>query len=284
MHHTPNPYEPARAKIVKIKKETYDTTTYTLAFEDPALQASYTFEAGQFNMLTLFGIGEAPISISSSPEVKETFSHTIRHVGNVTNAIGQLKEGDVIWVRGPYGTGWPMEFLAGKNVLVVAGGIGLAPLRPVILELVNHRERFGRVEVLYGARTPLDMLYTDEFDNWSGKIRLLKTVDMVPPGLSWPHRVGVVTTLFDVMESTPNNTVVLTCGPEIMMKFVVKGLKERGFAPEQIYVSLERRMSCGIKKCGNCQLGPKFVCRDGPVFAYAELAELAEDALGGGGH
>lgn len=284
MHHTQNPYEPSLAKITRIKKETYDTTTYTLAFEDAVLQQSYTFQPGQFNMLSLFGIGEAPISISSSSEVKETFSHTIRHVGNVTNAIGKLKEGDAIWVRGPYGTGWPMEFLTGKNVLVVAGGIGLAPLRPVILELVNHRERFKQVEVLYGARTPADRLYPDEFGSWSQKIRFLQTVDMCPVGVSWDQYVGVVTVLFDFMESKPEETVVLTCGPEIMMRFVVRGLQARGFAPEQIYVSLERRMSCGVKKCGNCQIGPKFVCQDGPVFAYAEIQELAEDVLGGGGH
>lgn len=284
MHHLANCYQPARAVIKKIKKETHDTTTYTLAFENGELQQSYAFKPGQFNMLSVLGVGEAPISISSDANEKDLFQHTIRHVGNVTNSIRERKEEDVLWIRGPYGNGWPVEFLAGKNVLIVSGGIGLAPLRPVILELVGNREKYGMVEVLYGARTPDDMLFTNEFEDWGKKIKFLQTVDAVPAGFPWTHRVGVVTKLFEVMESKLENTVALTCGPEIMMRFVVIELQRCGFTPEQIYVSLERRMSCGIKKCGNCQMGPKFVCQDGPVFAYAELLTLGENVLGGGGH
>jgi sulfite reductase subunit B len=277
-----NPYKPAAAVIKKIKKNTYDTTTYTLSFDDPKVSSEYSFQPGQFNMLTLFGIGEAPISISSDAE-EDTFNHTIRHVGNVTHALAKLKEGDKVWVRGPYGNGWPVNLLNGKNVLVVAGGIGLAPLRPVVTQLVKYPEKYGKVEILYGARTPADMLYTDEFEDWRKSLKLYLTVDMVPDGSQWNDQVGVVTTLFNAMETKPANTIVLTCGPEIMMKFVVKGLLERGFTPEQLYVSLERRMSCGIKKCGNCQIGSKFVCQDGPVFAFAELLVLPEDILGGVG-
>ncbi len=284
MRYSANPYQPARAVIKEIKRETHDTTTYTLAFEDEELQQSYSFQPGQFNMLSVLGVGEAPISISSDAGEKGLFQHTIRHVGNVTNSIREKEIGDYLWVRGPYGNGWPVDFLGGKNVLIVAGGIGLAPLRPVILELVRNREKYGLVEVLYGARTPDDLLFTDEFEGWGKKINFLQTVDTVPSGLSWPYRVGVVTKLFEVMKSKPENTVALTCGPEIMMRFVVIELQRSGFAPEQIYVSLERRMSCGVKKCGNCQVGPKFICQDGPVFAYAELFTLMENVLGGGGH
>lgn len=276
-----NPFKPERALIRGVQKETYDTTTYTLSFEDARVREEFAFQPGQFNMITLFGIGEAPVSISSDPDEGPTFQHTVRHVGNVTNALARLKVGDAVGVRGAYGTGWPMELLRGRNVLIVAGGIGLAPLRPVITQILRQRRDFGRVELLYGARTPADILYTPQFPRWQEEIKLYQTVDVVPDGYSWEQRVGVVTTLFGEMESQPADTVVLTCGPEIMMKFVVKGLLTRGFLSDQIYVSLERRMSCGVKKCGKCQIGPKFVCRDGPVFAYAELMGLSEGVLGG---
>ncbi|GAW93257.1 FAD/NAD(P)-binding protein [Calderihabitans maritimus] len=278
-----NPFRPEPAVIKEIKKETHDTTTYTLTFKDANIQADYFFQPGQFNMITIFGIGEAPISISSDPDNRSSFQHTVRHVGNVTNKLATLQEGAIVGVRGPYGTGWPIDLMQGKNVLIVAGGIGLAPLRPVILHLIKHRAEFGKVEILYGARTPNDMLYTDQYADWSrqDRFRVLFTVDRITGDRQWPHRVGVVTTLFQEMESTPENTLVLTCGPEIMMQFVVKNLLQRGFNQQQIYVSLERRMNCGVRKCGKCQIGPKFVCRDGPVFALAELAALPEETLGG---
>jgi NAD(P)H-flavin reductase len=277
-----NPFKPGKAKIVDIKKETMDTTTYTFKFADEEVRGNFSFNPGQFNMLTIFGIGEAPISISSNPENKEYFQHTIRHVGNVTNAMTKLNVGDTLGIRGAYGTGWNVDLLKGKNVLVVAGGIGLAPLRPVILQLANHRKDFGRVEILYGARAPKEMLFTDEYEIWLAKeLAILLTVDSVPEGEPWNHRVGVVTDLFAEMNSIPGETIALICGPEIMMEFAVKGLLERQFSPEQIYVSMERHMNCGVKKCGKCQIGPKFVCQDGPVFAFAELLALPENVLGG---
>lgn len=275
-----NIYQPAPAKILAIKQETYDTTTYTLAFSEPEKQASYWFVPGQFNMLTIFGLGEAPISISSDAEHKASFAHTVRHVGRVTGAMQKLTVGDTVWVRGPYGNGWPMSQMIGKNVLIVAGGIGLAPLRPVIYYLLKHPEEFGQVEILYGARTPQDLLFADQLAGWqTDKVKVRLTVDQAPAGDGWAHRTGVVTTLFEDIEVPPANTIALTCGPEVMMRFVVAGLIERGYDPSQIYVSLERRMSCGISKCGKCQIGSKFVCRDGPVFAYAELALLPERVL-----
>lgn len=274
-----NPWEPQKVIIKAIKQQTKDTTTYTFAFVDSSIQEAYTYDPGVFNMISIFGIGEAPISISSCADVKESFDHTIRAVGNVTNALAKLQVEDIVGIRGPYGTGWPVEEMKGKNVLLVAGGIGLAPLRPVIKYIQARRDQYNYFEILYGARTPNDMLFTDEFDEWRKipNTRLFLTVDFVPPGVEWGHNVGVVTTLFDKMASKPENTMMVTCGPEIMMRFVVRGLLARGFSPEQIYVSLERRMSCGIKKCGNCQIGPVFVCQDGPVFKYGDIKDLPEE-------
>lgn len=282
-HGMENPYKPEPAIIKEVRRETYDTTTYVLEFEDKEVQDTYSFSPGQFNMMTLLGIGEAPISISSHPDEGSFFQHTVRHVGDVTNRMRLLKPGQKIWMRGPYGTGWPMEILSRKDLLIIAGGIGLAPLRPVIEAVMLDRAEYGEVEVLYGARTPDDMLYTQEFNRWSEKMRFRKTADRVDDRSKWDGSVGVVTQLFEGMKVQARNTVVLTCGPEVMMQFAVKGLLERGFCSEQIYVSLERRMECGVGKCGRCQIGPKFVCKDGPVFAFAELLTLPEEVMGGVG-
>jgi len=273
-----NPYEPLPAVLKAIKQQTADTTTYTFEFVDPQKREEYTYDPGTFNMVSVFGIGEAPISISSSPDEKGTFDHTIRAVGNLTNFLTRLKVGDTVGIRGPYGAGWPVEEMKGKNVLLIAGGIGLAPLRPVIKYIEKRRSEYGKFEILYGARNPKEMLFTDEFAGWRSipDTSLLLTVDS-PAGMEWKENVGVVTTLFDKMTLGPENTIAITCGPEIMMKFVVRGLLARGFKPEQIYVSLERRMSCGIKKCGNCQIGPVFVCQDGPVFCYEDIKDLPEE-------
>jgi len=279
-----NPFKPERAIIREIIPETYDTTTYSLEFLNPQKRQEYSFLPGQFNMLSVIGVGEAPISVSSDPEEQEKlglFQHTIRHVGDVTNALKRYNVGDSLFIRGPYGNGWPMDLLLGHNVLIIAGGIGLAPLRPVIKHIINHREDYGLVEVLYGARTPKDHLFTREFEEWQQKIDFRITCDIADE--SWQGAVGVVTTLCYEMKSKPDYTIALTCGPEIMMQFAVKDLLERGFEPDQIYVSLERRMECGINKCGKCQIGPKFVCKDGPVFAFAELLTIPEDILGGVG-
>lgn len=277
-----NLFKPETAVIKKITAQTPDTATYTLAFADERKQAEYSFQPGQFNMITLLGIGEAPISISSPADERSTFDHTIRRVGNLTKALAGLKEGDTVGIRGPYGNGWPVEEMRGKNILLIGGGIGLAPLRPVIMQVARHREDFGFFEILYGARTPADALFSHEYDAWR-KIpdtKLWLTVDWVPDGQEWGHDVGLVTALMeDRMESKPLNTIVVTCGPEIMMKFVVKGLLANGFKPGQIYVSLERRMECGVAKCGHCQMGPIYVCKDGPVFNYTEIKDLPEEAL-----
>jgi len=274
-----NEFAPAAARIERVQRQTYDTLTYTIAYEESPIRETHQFQPGQFNMISLFGIGEAPLSISSWHGRDGTFDHTVRSVGTVTGAMARLKEGDRLWVRGPYGHGWPLEHLTGRNILLVAGGIGLAPLRPIIEEVLHRPHSYGHLEILYGARTVNDYLFTAEFPQWQAapNLTLRLAVDQPVPGFG--GRVGPVTALFKEMDSHPKETVVVTCGPEIMMRFVVKGLLGRGFAPESIYVSLERRMECGFGKCGHCQIGPLYVCQDGPVFSYPRIRDLPEEAL-----
>lgn len=272
-----NLYMPVKAKIEKIKDETIDTKTYTLIPDE----GKFEFKPGQFNMVSITGFGEAPISISSKPYKTDTFDHTIRAVGSITRYLEKLKPGDVMGFRGPYGSPWPIEEARGKNVLVISGGIGLAPLRPMIMQMFHERSSFGKIQILYGARTPGDMLFTDEFEDWKKNpdTELHLTVDKVPDGVKWDHTVGVVTALYDVTKLDPKNTIVVTCGPEIMMRFVCRGLISRGFFAPQIFLSMERRMKCGVGKCGHCQLGSKFVCKDGPVFRYDEAKSLRDTLL-----
>lgn len=272
-------FTPVPARVERIARQTYDTLTYTLTLEEPYQREYYRFQPGQFNMLSLLGIGEAPISISSWHGRAETFDHTVRAVGAVTNAMLALKEGDRIWLRGPYGRGWPLDELKRKNVLLVAGGIGLAPLRPIIEEVQIRPELYGHLEILYGARTPADMLFTGEYAQWRSQPNLTLRLAADRPQAGFDGKAGPVTSLFDDMRSRPLDTVVVTCGPEVMMKYVVQGLLSRGFTADQIYVSLERRMECGFGKCGHCQCGPLYVCKDGPVFSYSEIRNLPEEVF-----
>jgi NAD(P)H-flavin reductase len=268
---------PQAAKITAIKNEAYAIATYTLSFNDQRLAQNYRFAPGQFNMLYLPGIGEVPISISSDPTDSSsdpakggTLGHTIRYAGSVTRAISQLQEGDVVGLRGPFGSAWPMERLRGQDVCIVTGGIGLAPLRPVLYAIIRQREKYGRVNLLYGARTPSDMLYTDEFDTWrSHDIQIEITVDRADA--SWKGHVGVVPMLFYYLRLDSQKTSVLTCGPEVMMRFVIYEALARRIPKDRIYVSMERNMKCGIGLCGHCQLGPVFLCKEGPVLPYGQV-------------
>ncbi len=277
---TANPLLPESAVVLKTKQQTYDTITFTMALTGER-QTKYRFQPGQFNMVSLFGIGEAPISISSEPERENSFDHTVRIVGNLTGALRQLEAGDLVGVRGPYGSGWPVDEAVGKDVLVVAGGIGLAPLRPVITHILANRPHYGKLEILYGARTPQDLLYTDEYESWRSALdcTVSATVDTVPEKQEWDGHVGVVTTLYKEMKTRPNNSVVMMCGPHIMMKFGIIGLEKDGFSPDNLYVSLERRMKCGVGMCGHCQTGPVHVCKDGPVFQYSRLQRMSLPVL-----
>jgi NAD(P)H-flavin reductase len=259
-------YLPTPMTIARATRELADVFTWT--FDTPA---GFGFAPGQFNMLYLHGIGEVAISISGDPVDRERLSHTIRAVGSVTRAMDRLAAGDVIGVRGPYGSAWPLDAIRGRDVVVIAGGLGLAPLRPAILGLLARRADYGRVVVLYGARTPADLLFRDELERWRGRfdVRLEATVDRA--GRDWLGPVGVVTRLLDDVPIDPSNAA-LVCGPEIMMRFAVRELERRGMRPDGIWVSLERSMKCGIGTCGHCQLAGSFVCKDGPVFRLDRIA------------
>lgn len=277
MHHTGN--IPKEAVIKKIEKQTQDTYTFTLEFKDKEDRNTYSFLPGQFNMLTLPGIGEAAISISSDPANKNTIDHTVKKVGSVTGVLFNFKEGASVGVRGPYGSAWPMDKAKGKDVIIVAGGVGLAPVRPVIMHIFKNRKDYGKFKIISGARNINKMLFTKEFSSWQDKkhdVELILTVDKVNEGEKWEHNVGVVTTCFDNACLDAGNSIVITCGPEIMMKFVVKELLKKGFKEDQIYVSLERRMQCGVGRCGHCQIGKYFVCKDGPVFSYDKVNGLPD--------
>jgi len=271
----PDPWLPVEATITDVRRETADVATYTLVFRDPAIRRQYAFQAGQFNMLGFLGIGEAPVSISSDPGLPTALQHTIRAVGDVTNAISRLKVGDVVGLRGPFGRPWPMREAEGRDLLVIGGGIGLAPLRAVLEQAFGERERYGQITILYGAKTVQDLVFTADFDRWRAQpdTRLLLTVDRADSA-SWPYSVGVVPVLFDKVDLDPARTVAMVCGPEVMMHFVAVDLLKRGLAPGRLFLSYERRMRCGVAQCGHCFLGPKFVCQDGPVFRYSQLYGL----------
>lgn len=263
---TPVPYRIARAR-----RETYDTFTLELA---PANgDAPLRFAPGQFNMLYAFGAGEAAISISGTT-TGERLVHTIRAVGTVTRALQRLKRGEVIGVRGPFGTSWPIEEAIGRDVVIVTGGIGLAPLRPVIYHALANRKNYGKVVLLYGARTPRDLLYARELEKWRGQFDVEVEVTLDTGTSDWRGNVGFVTALIPLAQFNPRNAVAMVCGPEVMMRFTVQELQKRGMRDEDIYLSLERNMKCAVGFCGHCQYGPHFICKDGPVLRYDRLASL----------
>jgi len=264
------PMQPYLAEIVEIVREAPGVNTFWLQFLDPDLREGYHFKAGQFNMLLVPGLGEAAISISSDMEDGHRIGHTIRSVGNITSTIARMNVGDVLGVRGPFGNWWPVDDWLGKDIVIAAGGIGLPPMRPVLYYIRRHRKDFGKVVVLYGARTPNDLQFASEYKAWEeAGIELQVTVDRGDD--TWQGRVGVVPILFYNTRLDPRNTAILTCGPEIMIRFVIFEALARRVPAERIYVSLERNMKCGLGSCGHCQIGPYFVCKDGPVFSFDKL-------------
>ena len=260
--------------VCGVAKETPDTFTLTLEPEHEASGAP--FQPGQFSMLWVFGVGELPISISGQPWQRDRLVYTVRSVGQATHALLSQKVGGDIGVRGPFGTGWPIEAARGRDIIVVAGGIGLAPLRPVIYHVLRNREQYGRLTLLYGSRSPRDLLYRKELSSWARQpdTQILVTVDY--GGLSWHGHVGIVTTLFKYARLQPVQSIAMVCGPEIMMRFVTRELETHGLKREDIYLSMERNMKCAVGFCGHCQWGPYFICKDGPVFPYENIRSLLE--------
>ncbi len=266
-----NPLVPLRYQVVDRRIDSPDIATITLEpLDDPIT----TPKPGQFNMLTAFGVGEVAISVSSDPSLSPVLEHTIRDVGAVSHALSHAKRSDVVGVRGPFGTDWPIDGLDGRDVVVVAGGIGLAPLRGVIVRLVAglSNKRAGKVVVLVGARTPDQLIYGDEIETWRKQGASVEvTVDVADT--DWTGPVGVVTQLVADSDFDAQSAVALVCGPEIMMRFSARSLVDRGISADRIYVSLERNMQCGVALCGHCQLGPFLVCRDGAVVPWAPVVE-----------
>jgi NAD(P)H-flavin reductase len=260
----PHPY-----RIRRIRRETSDTYTFDLTTADGA--RSLSFSPGQFNMIYVAGIGEVPISISGDPLEPRVMVHTVRSVGSVTRVLCGLKEGAMVGLRGPYGTAWPVRAAEGSDVILVAGGIGLAPIRPAIYHLFAYRDSYGKLAILYGARTPKDLLYRKELEQWRARFDVDVDITVDSPGEDWYGKVGVVTNLIPRVHVDPSETVALVCGPEVMIRFTVIALRDLGVSPENIYVSLERNMKCGIGLCGHCQCGPEFICKDGAVFPFTRV-------------
>ncbi len=259
---------PTWFQVVRTCRETSNTFTLDLERDGRGLD----FIPGQFTMLYVFGVGEIPISISGDPHRSDLLVHTIREAGSISKAIGLLRRGAALGVRGPYGTGWPMAEARGRDVLILAGGIGLAPLRPVIYEMLRQRDDFGRVIILYGARTPDDLLYRDQIREWRARLDIELGVTVDRGGGRWRGNVGVVTSLVGAARFDAPNAIAMICGPEIMMDFGVRALLENGLTPRQIYLSMERNMKCAVGYCGHCQYAGSFVCKDGPVYRYDRVA------------
>jgi NAD(P)H-flavin reductase len=265
------------AVVERVEVAATDTITLWSRLEGGGAETARAFHPGQIDMLGVFGVGEVPISRSSDPADVALVAHTVRICGRVTRVIGALRPGDPVTVRGPLGRPWPLERARGGDVLFVAGGLGLAPLRSAIYHTLRHREAFRRVVLLVGARDPSQILYRDELEGWlarRGDIEVHLTVDI--PDDEWPYREGVVPVLFDEARIDPGATTVYTCGPEIMMRLGLQELARRGIADEDLWLTMERNMHCGVKLCGHCQLGPYFVCADGPIFRWDEMRDVME--------
>ncbi len=265
-----DPWIPEPMRILSKVRETADTFTLRL---DAKSRAS-VFAPGQFNMVYLFGFGEVPISISGDPHDPQSIVHTIRAVGSVTSGMKALRRGDAVGIRGPYGRGWPINEAFGKDLLLVAGGLGIAPLRSVVYTALRHRARFRSVVLLYGARSPEDLLYRREIARWSKHRGASVHVTVDHAGADWSGPVGVVPALLDRVRVDADATVAMVCGPEVMMRFTARALTQRGVRAERIFLSMERNMKCAVGFCGHCQYRESFVCKDGPVLALDRIAPL----------
>lgn len=274
-----NPYLPSWATIVDIRDETAgerSVKTFRVVFQDESVQESFSYRPGQCAMVGILGKGESMISIASSPTQRSYLELSVMRMGKVTSALHECEVGDVIAVRGPYGNGFPIEEWKGKNIVSIGGGIGQAPLRPVINYILDNREDYGGLDIIYGARTIADLCFKGELFELERRpdIEVHLSIDVAEEG--WTRFVGFVPTNLMEVRPSPDNSIALTCGPPIMIKFVIQNLLELGFSDEQIYTTLENRMKCGIGKCGRCNVGNLYVCKDGPVFSYDTLKVLPE--------
>lgn len=264
----PSAYLPTPMTVVRAVRELDDV--FTFIFDVPG---GFAFRPGQFNMLYVHPVGEVPISISGDAAEPERLVHTIRSVGCVTRAMEALGEGSFLGVRGPYGTGWPLDEVRGRDVLIIAGGLGLAPLRSAILHVLANRADYGNVTILFGARSPSQLLYREDLTRWRGRFDCHLDASVDHAERDWFGRVGAITKLVADVPVTPE-TAVFICGPEIMMRFAIRELERRGVPDSSVWLAMERNMKCGIGMCGHCQFGPFFVCKDGPVYRFDRVAAL----------
>ena len=269
-----NPYKPMLATVEQIIEETWDTKTFRAVFNDPEVREKFTYEPGQFQEISVFGAGEATFCLTSTATRPGSIEFSVKKVGSLTDALHSLSEGAVVGVRGPFGNWFPYNEWKGKNLLFVGGGIGMAPLRSLLNFCLDNRDDYGKVDIIYGARTSGDLCYKTEFDAWRNckNTNLFLTIDKEEEG--WAHNVGFVPSYLNDLAPKPENTIAITCGPPIMIKFVLQNLATLGFTDEQIYTTLEMKMKCGVGKCGRCNIGHLFVCVDGPVFSYAQIRGL----------
>ena len=269
-----NVYLPHIAIIERIIDETPGVRTFHFNFKDEKLREEFTFDSGQFGEYSVLGIGEAPFCISSSPTRHDHLEFTAQQVGRLTNALHRLSVGAEIGVRGPYGNSFPLDFLQGKNLVFVGGGIGLAPLRSLIWNVIDNRDKYNNIDIIYGARSPVDLCFKYDLDAWEKDktVNLATTVDKGDE--SWTGREGFVPQVLEQVAPSPDNTVAIVCGPPVMIRFTFPVLEKLGFTPEQMITTLEKRMKCGIGKCGRCNIGNLYVCRDGPVFTYAQIKDF----------
>ncbi len=274
-----NIYMPKLMVIQDIIEETSDTRTLRLHFKDERLREEFSFRAGQFGEYSVFGAGESTFCIASSPTQKGYIECCFRKVGRVTSALADLNVGDNIGFRGPYGNAFPIEDMKGKNIVFVGGGIGLPPLRSLIWNCLDLREYFGDITIVYGARTVNDLVYKRELAHWEERddVTLVKTVDPGGETPEWDGRVGFVPTVLKDVAPPHDNTIVVTCGPPIMIKFVIQALQELGFSDDQIITTLENKMKCGLGKCGRCNIGDVYICKEGPVFTAAQVKAMYRD-------
>jgi NAD(P)H-flavin reductase len=276
---TPLDYIVSKMRILAIIDETVDTKTFRLEFCDAQQGEQFEFRAGQFGLYSVFGAGEATFCIASSPTEKGYIECSVKRTGKVTNELHQCNEGEILGFRGPYGNGFPIDQMQGKNLLFVAGGIGLAPLNSLIRNCLDLREKFKDISILYGARSVNDLVYKERLDTWQ-QMKDVQTLYTVDPGgetPEWKGEVGFVPTVLTKMKPKPENIIVVLCGPPIMINFVLVSLKELGISLDSAYTTLENRMKCGVGKCGRCNVGNQYVCKDGPVFSCSELEVLPKE-------
>lgn len=272
-----NPYLPDMATIVEVIQETHNIKTFRVVINNEERMKAFTFRPGQVGQLSVFGAGESTFVINSSPTRKDYLQFSVMRVGEVTSRLHQLQPGDQIGVRAPLGNSFPLEDLKGKNIVFIGGGIGMAPLRTLFTYMLDNRKDYKDITLLYGARSPADLTYKAELPDWTSRKDVSTVLTIDNPSDGWEHKVGLIPNVLLEINPKPKNTVAITCGPPIMIKFTLQALKKLGFEDENILTTLEKRMKCGVGICGRCNIGTKYVCMDGPVFTYAQLKELPSE-------